>query len=79
MASVCLVLGSNEVTYESPCVTFCICPLCICPPSGQTQLLLRFRLRAGEPEDLHFQCEMKMPESPFYQVPNKNKFIFSCV
>lgn len=30
-------------------------------------------------ENLHFQCKMKMPESPFYQVLNKNKFIFSCL
>lgn len=27
-------------------------------------------------ENLHFQWKMKMPESPFYQVLNKNKFIF---
>lgn len=27
-------------------------------------------------KNLHFQSKMKMPESPFYQVLNKNKFIF---
>lgn len=27
-------------------------------------------------KNLHFQWKMKMPESPFYQVLNKNKFIF---
>lgn len=27
-------------------------------------------------ENLHFQWKMKMPESPFYQVLNKNNFFF---
>lgn len=27
-------------------------------------------------ENLHFQWKMKIPESPFYQVLNKSKFIF---